>query len=201
MNSVNDNSEEKCLVIRLINGDEDAFCELYSVYKNRLLYFAMKFVKSRDFAEDIFQDTFTVIWQSRRFIDPDAPFSSYLHTIVRNRILNHLREIASEDRLREHILAQSIDYTDSTKNEILFEELKEILSRAMKQLTPRQREIFQMSRDQAMSHKEIADNLGVSVNTVQEHVSSSLKVIRSYLNKRSSGIYTDLLLILICLNF
>ena len=200
MNSSNDINDEKHLVIRLINGDEDAFCELYSAYKNRLLYFALKFVKSRDFAEDIFQDTFTAVWQSRRFINPGAPFSSYLYTIVRNRILNHLRDIASEDRLREHIFAQAIDYTDDTKDKSLFDELKEILLHAMEQLSPRQREVFQMSRDHAMSHKEIADTLGVSVNTVQEHISSSLKVIRNYLNKRTSGAYVDVLLILICLN-
>ena len=66
--------DERELVLRLIDGDEDAFCELYAAYKNRLLYFAMKFVKSREFAEDIFQDAFTVVWQSRRFINPaDSP--------------------------------------------------------------------------------------------------------------------------------
>lgn len=200
MNDAKQVNNERQTIVRLINGDEDAFCELYSIYKNRLLYFALKFVKSRDFAEDIFQDTFTAVWQSRRFIDPDASFSSYLYAIVRNRILNHLRDIASEDRLREHIFAQSIDYTDETKNKILFDELKEILSHAVQQLTPRQREVFLMSRDQAMSHKEIADALGVSINTVQEHISSSLKIIRDYLSKRSQGVYADLLLILICLN-
>lgn len=47
--------DERELVLRLIDGDEDAFCELYAAYKNRLLYFAMKFVKSREFAEDIFR--------------------------------------------------------------------------------------------------------------------------------------------------
>lgn len=73
--------DERELVLRLIDGDEDAFCELYAAYKNRLLYFAMKFVKSREFAEDIFQDAFTVVWQSRRFINPDASFSSYLFYI------------------------------------------------------------------------------------------------------------------------
>lgn len=49
--------DERELVLRLIDGDEDAFCELYAAYKNRLLYFAMKFVKSREFAEDIFHDS------------------------------------------------------------------------------------------------------------------------------------------------
>lgn len=200
MNNTKGINDERQTVLRLINGDKDAFCELYAAYKNRLLYFALKYVKSRDLAEDIFQDTFAAVWQSRRFIDPDESFSSYLYAIVRNRILNHLRNIASEDGLREHIYSQAIDYTNETKDTILFDDLKDVLFRAMGQLTPRQREIFLMSRNQAMSHKEIAETLGVSVNTVQAHISSSLKVIRSYLEHRSSGVYIDLLFILLCLN-
>lgn len=191
--------DERELVIRLIDGDEDAFCELYAAYKNRLLYFAMKFVKSREFAEDIFQDAFTVVWQSRRFINPDASFSSYLYTIVRNRILNQLRDMSNEDQLKEYILSQAVDTSNDTKSEILLNDLKEIIGRALEQLTPRQREVFKMSRDLQLSHKEIADALGVSVNTVQEHISVSLKVIRSYLTKYSDTT-ADILLILFCLN-
>ena len=191
--------DERELVLRLIDGDEDAFCELYAAYKNRLLYFAMKFVKSREFAEDIFQDAFTVVWQSRRFINPDASFSSYLYTIVRNRILNQIRDMANEDKLKEHILAHAVDSANETNNKILFDDLKDVVSRALEQLTPRQREVFNMSRDLQMSHKEIAEALGVSVNTVQEHISVSLKVIRAYLTKYS-GTSADILLILLCLN-
>lgn len=191
--------DEHELVIRLISGDEDAFCELYAAYKNRLLFFTMKFVKSRDFAEDIFQDAFTIIWQSRRFINPDASFSSYLYTIVRNRILNQIRDLDKEDTLKEHILAQAIDYTDDTKEKILAHDLREIINKALEKLTPRQREIFEMSREAQMSHKEIADALGISVNTVQEHISVSLRTIRTFLSKYSDT-YADLLLILICLN-
>ena len=191
--------DERELVLLLIDGDEDAFCELYAAYKNRLLYFAMKFVKSREFAEDIFQDAFTVVWQSRRFINPDASFSSYLYTIVRNRILNQIRDMANEDKLKEHILSHAVDSANETNNKILFDDLKDVLSRALEQLTPRQREVFNMSRDLQMSHKEIAEALGVSVNTVQEHISVSLKVIRAYLTKYS-GTSADILLILLCLN-
>ena len=191
--------DERELVLRLIDGDEDAFCELYAAYKNRLLYFAMKFVKSREFAEDIFQDAFTVVWQSRRFINPDASFSSYLYTIVRNRILNQIRDMANEDKLKEHTLSHAVDSANETNNKILFDDLKDVVSRALEQLTPRQREVFNMSRDLQMSHKEIAEALGVSVNTVQEHISVSLKVIRAYLTKYS-GTSADILLILLCLN-
>lgn len=83
-----DREDERTLVLRLIDGDEDAFCELYARYKNQLVYFALRYLKSQAYAENIFQDTFAAVWQSRRFIDPDTSFSSYLYTIVRNRVLN-----------------------------------------------------------------------------------------------------------------
>ena len=193
-------SEERSLILRLIGGDEDAFCELYATYKNRLIYFAMRFLKSREYAEDVFQDAFTVVWQSRRFINPDASFSSYLYTIMRNRRLNQLRNAANEEKLKESILSQALDYTEDTKREVMLNDLKSLISHALQQLTPRQREIFEMSREAQLSHKEIADKLGISINTVQEHISTSLKLIRTYLIKYSGSEYVDLLLLLICLN-
>lgn len=187
------------MVLRLIEGDEDAFCELYAAYKNRLIYFAMRFLKSREYAEDIFQDAFAVVWQGRRFINPDASFSAYLYTIVRNRILNQLRDLSNQDKLREQILSQAVNYTNETKDEIIANDLRQFISRALQQLTPRQREIFQMSRERQMSHREIAEVLGISVNTVQESISISLRTLRTYLEKNSI-VGADLILLLVCLN-
>lgn len=192
-------NDEHILVQRLIEGDEDAFCELYAAYKNRLIFFAMRFLKSREYAEDIFQDAFTIIWQGRRFINPEASFSSYLYTIVRNRILNQLRDLESQTKLKEQILAQAVDYSNDTSDGILANDLRGLIARAMQQLTARQREIFEMSRRQDMSHREIAEALGISVYTVQEHISTSLRILRTYLEKHSV-VGVDLVLLLICLH-
>lgn len=191
--------DERSLVLRLIDGDEDAFCELYASYKNRLIYFAMRFLKSREYAEDVFQDAFTVIWQGRRFINPDTSFSSYLYTIVRNRVLNQLRDLDNQDKLKEQILAQAVDYTEDTKHRIMADDLRHLIACAMQQLTVRQREVFRMSREEQMSHQEIADALGISINTVQEHISTSLRVLRVYLEKHKV-LGADLILLLICLS-
>ena len=159
-------SDERSLVLRLIEGDEDAFA---------------------------------VVWQGRRFINPDASFSAYLYTIVRNRILNQLRDLSNQDKLREQILSQAVNYTNETKDEIIANDLRQFISRALQQLTPRQREIFQMSRERQMSHREIAEVLGISVNTVQESISISLRTLRTYLEKNSI-VSADLILLLVCLN-
>ncbi|MDD2246849.1 MAG: RNA polymerase sigma-70 factor [Proteiniphilum sp.] len=190
---------EKALVLRLVNNDEEAFSELYASYKDRLIYFAMRFIKSREFAEDIFHDVFSVIWQSRHFINPEYSFSSYVYTMVKNRVLNMLRGIESEKRVMQAILSQAIDYNDDTSRNVLYNELNEIIEKAINRLTPRQKEIFRMSREEHMSHREIAQKLNLSIYTVQEHTTQALKSIRGFLAKYPESL-ADLFLILVCLN-
>lgn len=180
-------NKEKELVLGLIKDDEKAFTELYSLYYNRLIYFTMKFVKSEDIAKDIYQDIFTVVWQTRHFINTNASFSSYLYTITRNRILNLLRDNAQKRKIHDKILAQAIDSENYTEKEIIQEEYNEILEKAISKLTDRQREIFELSRFDDLSHKEIAERLNISVYTVQEHISAALKTIKEYLMKYGSS--------------
>jgi len=186
--------KEHSLVVRLINDDEAAFCELYSLYKNRLIYFVIKFIKSRELAEDIFHDVFTIVWKCRKFINPDSSFSSFLFTIVRNRVLNIIRDQEKEEAFKESVLKNAIDYTNNTKESIFENDLLSLISKALEKLTPRQREIYKMSRNKQMSHHEIAETLGISINTVNDHISDSLRIIRVYLSKYSD-IYLYILLL------
>lgn len=90
----------------------------------------------------IFFRMLTIVWQGRRFINPDASFSAYLYTIVRNRILNQLRDLSYQDKLREQILSQAVNYTNETRDEIIAINLRQFISCALQQpWTPRQRNI------------------------------------------------------------
>ena len=161
--------------------------------------FAMTFLKSKEFAEDIYQDAFASVWQNRRFLNPESPFAPYIYTIVKNRILNVLAGIDKEQQLKNKILSAAVEITNDTEEAILDADLNGLLEKALMNLTTQQRRIFDMSRKEMKSHKEIADELGISVYTIQQHISASLKIIRIYLAKYA-GTYTDLLLLLFCLN-
>lgn len=191
--------DESQLVLQLIDGNEQAFCELYAAYKERLLFFVLKFLKSTEYAEDILQDVFTNIWQGRRLINPDIPFSAYVYAIVRNRVLNEIRDMEKRHALKEHLLQHAVDYTDATRHEIMSKDLKAIIQKAFDSMTVRQQEIFRLSREGQFSYKEIAVQLGISVNTVHEHMSASLQIMRRFLVKYSED-NADLLLLLFCLN-
>lgn len=190
---------ERALVLRLIAGDEEAFCELYADYKNRLIYFAMRFIRNREYAEDIFQDAFATVWQTRRSIDPEQPFGNYLYTIVKNRMMNELRTREQQEKWKEQMKEEAKHTTDETRESILLHDLQQRIDAAIQQLTARQRQIFTLSREKQLTHREIAQQLGISVNTVQESISTSLHSLRRYL-ENSETRHVDIFLLLACLN-
>ena len=174
---------EKETIKRLIQDDKDAFCELYASYKETIVRFSLRMLKSRDMAEDVFQDTFAVIWQSRRFINPEIPFSAYLFTIVKNRVLNILREEENLHAIKLAMLGAAAKEDDDTHETILLNDLVNLLEKAKETLTPKQREVYELSREKNLSHAQIAELLHISKNTVREHITMALKQIRLYLSQ------------------
>lgn len=180
------------LVNLLIQNDEAAFSELYIRFKDRLYYFCLNLLKSREEANDIVQEIFIRIWESRNFVNPDLSFSSFLYTMARNRILNYFRDVDIDEKVKS-ILAQRIPIEENRiETDLIYTEYQKILKEAIEALSPQRKKIFNMSREENMSHKEIAAQLGISVNTVQEHISESLRFIKNYFSK-----YTDISLSLL----
>lgn len=136
-------------------------------------------------ANDIVQEIFIRLWESRSFINPELSFSSFLYTMARNRILNYFRDIDIDEKVKQILSAQKITEEEAIDSKIIYTEYQMILQNAISQLPPQRQKIFNMSRIESMSHKEIAAELGISVNTVQEHISEALKFIKVYFSKHA----------------
>ena len=173
------------LVALLVLDNDAAFRELYVRYKNKLYYFVFHLLKSKEETNDIVQEIFIRIWESRSFINPDLSFSSFLYTMARNRILNYFRDIDIDEKVKEILATQKAKEEEAIDSQIIYTEYQEILRNAISRLPPQRQKIFNMSRIENMSHKEIAAQLGISVNTVQEHISEELKFIKTYINKNA----------------
>ena len=173
------------LVTLLIQNNEAAFSELYVRYKDKLYYFCLHLLKSKEEANDIVQEIFIRLWESRSFINPELSFSSFLYTMARNRILNYFRDIDIDEKVKQILSAQKITEEEAIDSKIIYTEYQMILQNAISQLPPQRQKIFNMSRIESMSHKEIAAELGISVNTVQEHISEALKFIKVYFSKHA----------------
>ena len=173
------------LATLLIRDNEAAFSELYVRYKDNLYYFCLHLLKSKEEANDIVQEIFIRLWESRSFINPELSFSSFLYTMARNRILNYFRDIDIDEKVKQILSAQKITEEEAIDSKIIYTEYQMILQNAISQLPPQRQKIFNMSRIESMSHKEIAAELGISVNTVQEHISEALKFIKVYFSKHA----------------
>jgi len=194
LNIDNSNTE---LVKLLKKGDMSAFDIIYKKYSRRLYGFVFRYVKQESDTEDIVQEVFIKIWKSREKIEVYSSFESYLFTIAHNATVNLLKKRATEQKYVEHVKSvQSIDEAYELTDEIHYKELKHKLLGLLDELSPRQKEIFQLSREEGLSHKEIAEKLGISTNTVKNHLVTTLSFLKSKLDNRLiiSGLFVILFL-------
>lgn len=144
-------------------------------------------------AEEIVQEVFIKIWESRGKIDVYSSFESFLFTIAYNATISLIRKRVNEKKYLEHLKSmQQFIYAPDITDEIHFKELNEKVQSLVNELTPRQKEIFQLSRKEGLTHDEIAKRLNISVNTVKKHMSNTLSLLKSNID---SSLLVNLLFI------
>lgn len=140
--------------------------------------FAYSIVKDRDQAHDIVQQAFVNLWERRSSLDAQMNIGSYLHKSIVNLALNHigkLKRLKYEDEFTDSQLNIS---TSDDGSDYLIGEVEDAVKQAVEQLPETTRTIFSLSRFQGMPNQEIADNLQISVKTVEKHITLSIKELR-----------------------
>ena len=174
-----------------------AFDIIYQKYSRRLYGFVFRYVKQEADTEEIVQEVFIKIWKSRTKIDVFSSFESFLFTIAHNATVNLLKKRATEQKYLEHVKSlQRIEASYELTDEIDYKELKQKFEGVLNELSPRQKEIFQLSREEGLSNKEIADKLGISVQTVKNHLVTILSFLKRKLDNGLliSGLFISLFL-------
>lgn len=168
------------LVKLLKKGDRVAFYNIYERYCKRLFGFVLRYIKVEADAEGIVQEVFIKIWESRNKLDAYTSFESFLFTITYNATISLLRKRANEQKYLEHLKSiQQIQKAPDLIDELQLNELNEQVQTLLEELTPRQKEIFQLSREEGLTHEEIAKKLDISLNTVKKHMANSLSFLKS----------------------
>ncbi len=174
-------NKELLLLIR--EDNEVAFFQLYERYSRRLYGFVLRYIKQEADAEEIVQEVFIKIWETRDKIDVYSSFESFLFTIAYNATISLFRKRAREKKYLEHLKSlQQAEAVPNLIDEIQFNELNDTVQSLLNELTPRQKEVFQLSREQGLAHEEIAKKLNISVNTVKKHIANTLAFLKSRLD-------------------
>lgn len=170
---------EKKLAESLKNGDFNAFDQLFKHYNRRLYYFALSILKNKEDACDVVQEVFLRVWKKKENIDQAHSFKSFLFTISYNLIVDIMRKKVSDKNFRDHLFKNTIKTESSTDKTLKYRELNQIYYDSIEELPPQRKKIYKLQRFQHLNYEEIAQIMGISVNTVRSQMSKAIAYIRN----------------------
>lgn len=164
----------------LKRGSYKDFKILYDTFSGNLYGFVFGLVKSESMAKEIVNETFIKIWINREKIDADQSFKSYLFKISKNNIIDSYRRQISNPVMEDYLdYSNSIQLSENnTFSQIDYDGFIEKLEQAKLKLTARQREIFELSKEQGLPSKEISQKLKISEQTTYNILSSAIRIIK-----------------------
>lgn len=173
-------------LIKLRQGDERVYGDLYRSYFPRFRSFANSYVRDEFTAENIVQDAFTTLWENKENLAEDSNVLSYLLTIIKNKSLNHLSHLQTRYIVEEKMISQQAREIElrcltlrATDPESIFSsEIQSLIRQTLAKLPEQTRQVIEMSRFDQLSNKEIALRLNISVKGVEYHVTKALKSLR-----------------------
>ncbi len=179
------NMDDISLVHQLKQGNQLAFTNLYKMYSAQAFSLAFKYLCNKELAEDAVQNLFMKIWLKREELEEDRPLNRFLFTILKNDLLNILRDSKSNIFVLDDCL-EFLNYLDgepdSAQQEIDREQL-DMIREAVGKLSPQRRKIFSMKVSGKYTNQEIADQLGLSLNTIKFQYSQALKQVKSFVRE------------------
>ena len=177
------------LASRLRNDDINAFNTLYWEYHAAVYANALKLIKDPVIAEDIVQETFVTVWGKRHTIDPDQDFAGWLFVISYHKTIDQLKRKLKEVLAHKKISISIEDHSIYVNADVKEEQLAAI-EKAMDQLSPQKRKVFELCKVQGRTYKKAAEELHISKYTVKEYLSEALVSIKKYIGEhpRQTGI-------------
>ncbi len=168
--------EDTELMERLRAGDDLALKVIYKKYWNQLYTSAFKMLQDQQACEDIIQDLFINLWNKREQIEIKASLKSYLFASVRYEVYRQVRHGSVREDIFENI--QDRLQTTSEYGNIEHRELLSYINSIVNNLSEKCKVVFKLSREEQLSHKEIATKLDISTKTVENHLNKALRQLR-----------------------
>jgi RNA polymerase sigma-70 factor (family 1) len=166
------------LIRLMLSDDYKAYMEVYERYSQQLYRHACKKLSDRDQIKDLLQEVFAALWQNRSSLTPESPLAGYLYATLRYRIIKLIAHKKVESVYFESLTSYNIHDNRTADYLVREKELGQLIESEIIRLPEKMQEVFRMSRQSHLSHKEIAEELGLSETTVKKHVNNALKVLR-----------------------
>lgn len=173
--------EDQVLLSSVRKGREEAFRALYERYWESLFIHAKTMTSCDDTAKDIVQEIFVDLWDKKQHLNIQSSFKAYLYRVARNKILNTY----TTNKIHEKYILSIVLYGEHIENRTDYRLRENLVKKRIEDeisaLPGKMRRIFEMSRNENKTHKEIAEELNISDKTVKKQISNALKILKSKL--------------------
>lgn len=180
---------ENELLVKLAEGDDHAFEQLYLIYSPRIYQKILQLVKQPALAEELLQDLFVKVWEKRATLDNQKSFKSYLYTIAKNLVVDFFRKAALDRQMLEKCIVENteiyypfegLDESDAAR--------KAIIQKALATLPPQRKKIYSLIKLEGKSYEEVAVLLNISTATVNDHVVKGTKALKAYFDHHDAAL-------------
>lgn len=188
--------KDETLLLMMSRDDQEAFTLLYRRYWEDLFVTAAKVLRGKEEAADVVQDVFLSLWNRRHELNIEGSLAAYLQTSARYKAIHYIEKNIT----RRDYLVQLSDVAVNTLSptaeiQLHLKEVQQVIHDTVSKMPPKMQEVYRLSRQEHLSHKEIADKMGISVETVKKHIQHALQQIKTALTFTSVSLSLVLLLL------
>ena len=180
---------DEALVLRIQQGDQEAYAVFYERHRTALYLSAYHLLRDNEDARDAVQELFVTVWQHADRIDSKGNVKGYLYTVLRNRILTSMSRSKHFEEYISSYLAFEQQLVSATEDTVLVHELEQLLEEKVSQLPPKMREVYELSWNDHLSNREIAERMSISEGTVKQHKHQAMRILRGKLQRLVSILF------------
>ncbi|HBU79934.1 MAG TPA: RNA polymerase sigma-70 factor, partial [Muricauda sp.] len=179
MNS--NNLDEKINVEAIQKGDRKAFKTVIEFYYNEIYWYAKSLSRNEALAKDLVQEAFFKLWKKRDNIKKGTILKGWLYKSVRNNFLDHVKKYKKETYFFETTYAETLDLVIEREYQEDLKHKVELVEKEIEQLPKKCNQVFKLSKKEGLTNTEIAEHFGISIKTVEGHLTKALKILREKL--------------------
>ncbi len=176
-------TSDKQLLTLLQQGDQKAFIVIYERHHKPLYVLAYKYLKNKDLAKDAVQQIFLKLWEYHTALTINISLRNYLYTMLKNHVLNEIRNHTTVIEKHYQILQESVEYEEELLAKLEEHEMFDQLYTAIERLPEQKRMICLYKIRENLSNQEISDKMQISIPTVKTHYTQAIKILRQHFEK------------------
>jgi len=173
---------DKELVILLREGNTEAYTEIYNRYFQLMFIFAYKKLRDEELVKDLVQDLFTKVWTKRDTITTEGNLIQYLYISLRSRIFDYFSHQKVQSKYVDFLANFAQTNSENTDHGIREKQLAPYIEKEIANLPKKMREVFELSRNEYLSNREIARKLGTTESNISHHIKSAVKILKAKLS-------------------